>query len=185
LEARGLHVAGSCSSPADAHRYVVPPDIAIGPDTQTAEQSLPRLATGGLYSFGEHLGQQLGPREHRVVPGQQLHHAIRLPRVAALCVRRRRPVLGAHDVGRGLLPPRDSARLCAKAAKGWRVRRLSASVTVSSSQSCMNAAGASSAFMLIVPSSSRGSIHGPSPDPRSSPASRHARASPRSRRRGA
>ena len=57
----------------------------------------------------ERPGQQLGPREHRVVAGRQFHYAVRPPRVLSLRLGRRRPVLGAHDVGRVLLPPRDCA----------------------------------------------------------------------------
>jgi hypothetical protein len=48
---RGLRVAGSCSGLAHAHRYAAPPDVAIAPDTLTAEQSLPRLATASLYKI--------------------------------------------------------------------------------------------------------------------------------------
>ncbi len=61
---RALRIAGSCSGLAQVHQYAVPPDVAIAPDTLSAEQSLPRLATAGLYrmvdaGFREHIFQAL------------------------------------------------------------------------------------------------------------------------------
>ena len=134
----------------------------------------------------ERAGQQFGLREHRMVAGRQLNHAIRTPREPPLRLGWRRPVLGAHHVGRGLLPPRDGAGGLPEGRQGWRVRRSRAPATASSSQSCMKASGANSAFMPIVASSWRGSIHGPGSLPRrNSPTSRPARASRRSRIPGA
>jgi hypothetical protein len=46
---RGLRIVGSSSSLAHAHQVAAPPDVAIVPDTLTAEQPLPRLATGGSH----------------------------------------------------------------------------------------------------------------------------------------
>src|ERR687894_2458846 len=54
----------------------------------------------------QNLGQQTGPREHWVVPGRRLHHAIRPLRVFALRLGTCRHILGPHHIGRGSLPPR-------------------------------------------------------------------------------